>query len=210
MRSNVNKWLVWRYRFRQLCFGFFINISWITWKQTHKPIQWVKIQLSIEGHCSSFSPIKNLFSITFIWEKTVNRAEIGTSARLLSIKSPVAQKYISDLFGMPCTMSMEEGMTLWKTCKACMKWKISKRNNQRNSVAKKCQPSSKEGQPTRVSLKCDSVCRRANTRKWQRKESKTNLTHFFFLLCTAPLVRIFKAFSYDTVHSSTAIKRKGN
>lgn len=157
MRSNINEWLVWHYRFRQLYFGFLINISWITWKQTQThPVG--ENTTNIEGHCSSFSPTKNLFPITFIWQKTVNiRAEIETSARPLPIKCPVAQKYISDLFGMPCRMLMEERMTFWKTCNACMKWKVSKQDNQRNSVAEKCQSSSKEGQPTQVSLKRESV-----------------------------------------------------
>lgn len=86
---------------------------------------------NIKGHYSSFSPTKNLLTITFIWQKSVNiRAEIETSARPLPIKCPVAQKYISDLFGMPCRMSMEEQMTFWKTCNACMKWKFSKQNKE--------------------------------------------------------------------------------
>lgn len=194
MRSHVNKWLVWHYRFRQLCFGFLINISWITWKQTHKPIQWDKTQpTNIEGHYSTFSPTKNLLTITLIWQKTVNiRAESKTPARPVPNKCPVAQKYISDLFGMPCRMSMEEQTTFWKTCNACMKWKFSKQDNQRNSVVEKCRSSYTEDQPTQVSLKCECVCRRAHAWKLHRKKSKTNLTHFFFfffaLYCTFSMI----------------------
>lgn len=58
----------------------------------------------------------------------------------------------------------------------CMhEMKISKQDNQRNAVAEKCQSSSKEGQPTQVSLKCESVSADEHTRE-NVKEKNQKLT----------------------------------
>lgn len=56
-----------------------------------------------------------------------------------------------------------------------MKWKVSKQDNQRNSVAEKCQSLSKEGQPTQVSLKRESVPADEHTRE-NYKEKNQKLT----------------------------------
>lgn len=157
MTSNVNEWLVWHYRYRQLCFGFLKNISWTTWRERHtnpsSGSKYTKLSIQNSAACSVQSKTCQQ-SWTYDRKQLISELRSQHLQGRSPFKRPVAQKYIYGLLGCPAECERKNKGHSGKPVMHAWN-KNFKTNNQRNAVAEKCQSPSNEGQSAQVSLnKC--------------------------------------------------------